>query len=60
MSRIILLGGVFALLVAAGTTLAFEITTAEIAKQRSAAAGPIDPAVLQEHLQTIRGEMAVP
>ncbi len=60
MSRITLLGGVFALLVAAGATLAFEITTPKIAKQRSAAAGPVDRAVLHEHLQNTRGEMALP
>jgi hypothetical protein len=60
MSRITLLGGVFALLVAAGATLAFETTMPEIAKQRSAAAKPIDPAILLEHLQNIRGEIALP
>jgi hypothetical protein len=54
MSRITLSGGVFALLVAAGATLVFEITTPEIAKQ------PIDPAILHENLQSIRGEIALP
>ena len=60
MSRITLLGGVFALLVVAGTTLAFEITKPELAKQRSVSAKPTDPAILIEHLQNIRGEIALP
>jgi len=55
-----LLGGVFALLVVAGTTLAFEITKPELAKQRSASAKPTDTAILIEHLQNIRGEIALP
>ena len=57
MSRITLLGGVFALVVAAGATLAFEISKPELAKQRSA---PDDPAILTTHLQNLRGELALP
>jgi uncharacterized membrane protein YkgB len=60
MSKITLLGGVFALLVAAGATLAFEITTPELAKQRPAPAKPVDPAIVIEHLQNIQGELALP
>ena len=60
MSRITLLGGVFALLVATGATLAFEITKPELVTQRSTPAKPIDPAILHEHLQNILGEVALP
>jgi len=60
MSRSTLVGVILATLVAAGATLAFEITTPEIPKQRSAPTKPIDPAILHENLQNIRGEIALP
>ena len=54
MSRIVLLGGMLAVLAAAGaTTLAFKST-----QGRAARADPIDP--LAKHLQYMRGEMALP
>jgi hypothetical protein len=61
MSRMPLLGGVLALLLAAGaTTLALKFTKPVVAQQHTDAAVPIDPAILIEHLQNIRGEIALP
>jgi len=61
MSRIILLGGMLAILAAAGaTTLAFKTIKPEVAQQRAAPAEPIDPAILAEHLQHFREEMPLP
>jgi hypothetical protein len=61
MSRIILLGGALAVLVAAGATaLTLKITEPEIAQQRAAPAAPIDPAILHQHLQDLSAEMALP
>jgi len=62
MSRIILLGGALAVLVAAGaTTLALKITKPQVAQQqRAAPAVPIDPAILHQHLQNLSEEMALP
>jgi hypothetical protein len=64
MSRIILLGGMLAVVAAAGaTTLAFKITKPEVAQHRAALvapAAPIDPATLHQHLQDLSAEMALP
>ena len=58
MSRIILMGGMLAVLMSAGAAaLAFEITKLEAAYQRSA---PADPAILTTHLQNLRDEIALP
>jgi len=63
MSRIILLGGMLAVFVAAGAiTLAFK-TKPEVAQHRAALAAPaepIDPAILHQHLQDLSAEMALP
>jgi hypothetical protein len=60
MSRIILFGGVLALLAAVGaTTLAFRSIKSEVAQQH-ARAGPIEPAILTKHLQSLEAEMALP
>ena len=57
MSRIILMGGMLAVLMSAGAAaLAFEITKLEAAYQRSA---PADPAILTTHLQNLRDEIAL-
>jgi hypothetical protein len=64
MSRIILLIGMLAVLVAAGaTTLAFKTIKPEAAQQRAgraAPAEPIDQAMLRKHLRDLTGEMALP
>jgi hypothetical protein len=60
MSRITVLVGMLAVLVAAGATLAFEITKPEVAQQLSARAEPIDQAILTRHLENLRGETALP
>lgn len=63
MCRIILLGGMLAMLSAVGaTTLAFKAIKPQAAQHRVAPAEPIDPAmaILREHLQTSRKEMARP
>ena len=54
MARLILLGGVLALLAVGAIKLA------EIPKPAAAHHEPIDPAILTTHLQTSAGEMAVP
>jgi len=54
MARLILLGGVLALLAVGATTLA------KIPKSAVAHHKPIDPAILATHLQTSTGEMALP
>jgi len=57
MSRIILVGGMLAVLMSAGAAaLAFEITKLEAAYQRSA---PADPAILTTHLQNLQGDIAL-
>jgi flagellar basal body-associated protein FliL len=57
---IILLGGMLAMLVAAGaTTIAYKITKPEIAQQRVVPAGPVDP-TLTKHLRDSWEEMALP
>jgi hypothetical protein len=48
-----------AMIVAAGA-IAFEVTKPEVAQQRSAPAGSIDPAILSANLQKLRGETALP
>jgi len=64
MSRIILFGGMLALLAAAGaTTLAFKTIKPEVVQHRAALvapAAPIDPAILHQHLQDLSTEMALP
>ena len=54
MARLILLGGVLALLAVGATTLA------KIPKSAVAHHEPIDPAILTTHLQTSAGDMALP
>ena len=59
MRKIIMLGGM--LLVAAGvSTVAFRVPKSVVAQQHAAPAVPIDPAILHNHLQNMRGEMASP
>ena len=60
MSRITVLVGMLAMLVAVGATLAFEISKPEVAQQLSARAQRIDQAILTGHLENLRGEMAFP
>jgi len=61
MSRIILFGGMLALLAAAGaTSLAFTSIKPEAAPQRAAPAEPIEPAIFTRHLQNLREDMALP
>jgi isopentenyl diphosphate isomerase/L-lactate dehydrogenase-like FMN-dependent dehydrogenase len=61
MSRMSLLGGMTAVLVAAGaTTLALKLTKPVVAQQHTDAAVPIDPAILNKHLRSLREEMMVP
>jgi hypothetical protein len=64
MSRIILLIGMLAVLVAAGaTTLAFKTIKPEAAQQgadRPARAEPIDQAILRNRLRNLSQEMALP
>ena len=61
MSRMPLLGGVLALLLAAGaTTLALKFTKPVVAQQHTDAAVPIDPAILNKHLRSLSEEMMVP
>jgi len=60
MSRIIIFGGMLALLAAVGaTTLAFKSIKPEVAQPR-ARAGPIEPAIFTRHLQNLGAEMALP
>jgi hypothetical protein len=54
MARLILLGGVLALLAVGATTLG------KVPKPAAAHHEPIDPAILATHLQTSAGEMAGP
>ena len=54
MAKLILLGGVLALLAVGAITLA------EVPKPAVAHHEPIDPAILATHLQTSTGEMALP
>ena len=52
MCRIFLLGGMLATLLAAGaTTVALKLTKPVIAQQHTDAAVPVDPAILNKHLQ---------
>jgi hypothetical protein len=61
MARIILLGGMLAVLAAAGaTTLAFKSIKPEAAQLRPARASPIEPAIFTRHLQKLRENMALP
>ena len=61
MPRIFLLGGMLAMLLAAGaTTLALKATKPEVAPQSAATAEPIDPPVLSKHLQRLPEEMTLP
>ena len=61
MSRIFLLGGMLAALMAAGaTTLALKLTKPVVAQQRTAPAERIDPAILNKHLQNLPDEMTLP
>jgi hypothetical protein len=61
MSRICLLGGTLAVLVAAGaTTLALKLTKPVAAQQHTDAAVPIDPAILNKHLRSLPEEMMFP
>jgi hypothetical protein len=61
MSRVFLLGGMLAILAAAGaTTLAFKINRPAVAQQRAPTAEPIDPAILSKHLQSLPEEMTLP
>jgi hypothetical protein len=53
MARFILLGGVLALLAVGAISLAAH-------PHRYHAAEPLDPAILTEHLQKLRGEQALP
>jgi hypothetical protein len=55
MARLILLGGVLALLAVGATTLA-KVPKPAAAQHHE----PIDPAILATHLQTLTGEMALP
>jgi hypothetical protein len=63
MCRIIILflGGMLAMLVAAGaTTIAYKITKPSVAQESGAArAGLVDP-ILTRHLRDVREEMALP
>ena len=54
MARLILLGGVLALLAVGATTLV------KVPKPAVAHHEPIDPAILATHLQRSSGEMALP
>jgi hypothetical protein len=62
MSRIVLLGGMLAILAAAGaTTLTFMTIKPEGAPQQLVdLPEPVDPAILSTHLQKSPGEMALP
>ena len=61
MSRMSLLGGMTAVLVAAGaTTLALKLTKPVVAQQHTDAAVPIDPAILEKRLHDMREEMTLP
>ena len=61
MRRIFLLGGTLAALVAAGaTTVALKLTKPVTAQRHTGAASPIDPAILNKHLQDMREEMTLP
>ena len=61
MSKISLLGGMLAVLVAAGTMiLTLKFTKPVVAQHHTDAAVPIDPAILHKHLQNMREEMMLP
>jgi len=61
MSRISLLGGMFAVLMAAGATiLTLKLTKPVAAQHHTDAAVSVDPAILKKHLQDMRQEMALP
>jgi hypothetical protein len=61
MSRIIWLGGMLAILAAAGaTTLAFITIKSEAVEQRAASGDPVDPAILTWHLRKLQEQMAFP
>jgi hypothetical protein len=56
-----LLGGTLAMLLAAGaTTAALKLTKSVKAQQHTDAGAPIDPAILNKHLQNMREEMMLP
>jgi hypothetical protein len=60
MSRI-LLGGMLAVLVAAGATiLTFKLSKPVVAQHHTDAAVPADPTILHKHLQNMPEEMALP
>ena len=57
---VILLGGMLAMLVAAGaSTIAYKITKPDVAQQRAAPAKPLD-LTFTKHLRDVRKEMALP
>jgi hypothetical protein len=63
MCRIILLGGMLAMLSAIGaTTLAFKTIKPQATRHLVAPAKPVDPAmaILRKHLQNSRKEMVLP
>jgi hypothetical protein len=61
MSRIFLLGGVLAVLLAAGTTILTLKLSKPVAAQHHTDAGvPVDPAILKKHLQDMREGMTLP
>ena len=63
MSRISLLGVVFAMLAAGATAKTLKVTKAEVVQpvqHRPAPAEPVDPAILHKHLQNMREEMTRP
>jgi hypothetical protein len=61
MPRIFLLGGMFAIVVAAGaTTLALKVTRPEATSRGAVPAEPVDPAILSKHLQKSPEEMTLP
>jgi hypothetical protein len=61
MPRVSFLGGMLAVLVAAGATIfTLKLTKPVVAQHHTDAAAPIDPAVLHKHLQNMRKEMTLP
>jgi hypothetical protein len=61
MYRIILLGGMLAILAAAATiTSAFRTIKPEAPQQFVVSPEQVDPAILTTHLQKSRGEMVLP
>jgi hypothetical protein len=66
MSRFIALATVLATLAAAASAKTLKVTKAEVAQHHAAevvqhrAAEPVDPAILNAHLQKLRSEGALP